>query len=59
MEEYDDDDFYDDDLDCFHCGGEGFIEGSEMGDPMWYDDDEWYKCFSCGGSGNRADMTVC
>lgn len=58
----DDRDFcgYDDDDDgsCFICGGEGVLEGSEFSDPMWYDENEFYKCYSCRGSGARKDMTV-
>jgi hypothetical protein len=46
------------DRDCFICGGEGFLWGEDMCDPLWYDDDEQVRCYSCRGSGLREDMTV-
>ena len=62
MNAFDDDDrpFTDrtDDERCYWCGGEGFIPGSEMGDPLWYDEDESYPCPSCYGSGLRKDMVL-
>jgi hypothetical protein len=56
-----DDDCYDgefDDGNCIWCDGEGFVPGEEMGDPLWYDDNEFYRCPSCNGSGSRKDMTI-
>lgn len=51
------DDDYDDDRDCWECGGDGFVEGADMNDPLWYDEDEFYDCPNCGGSGDAADCT--
>lgn len=55
-----DDDPFDDDIerDCHWCGGEGLVSGDELDDPLWYDEDEFYTCESCGGTGNAKDMTV-
>ena len=54
------DDDYDGDIepDCLICAGEGFLSGADMGDPLWYDDHKSYRCYSCGGTGLRKDMTV-
>jgi hypothetical protein len=54
-----DGDEYDSDIepDCLICGGEGFVTGDTLGDPLWYDEDEVYVCSSCRGSGLRKDMT--
>lgn len=49
---------FDDEAECFICGGEGYLYGEDMGDPLWYDADESYPCYSCGGSGLRKDMRV-
>lgn len=56
-EEYEE---YDDgtEPDCLICCGEGYLYGEDMGDPLWYDADASYPCYSCGGSGLRKDMTV-
>ena len=56
----DDEDYADQDpdADCFICGGEGYLYGGDMGDPLWYGEDESYPCYSCHGTGRRADMTV-
>jgi len=51
-------DYDDADDRCLWCGGEGEIPGDEMSDPVWYDEDEWYPCPSCHGSGLRKDMTL-
>lgn len=42
---------------CWECGGDGFVSGEDMNDPLWYDEDEFYKCPNCGGSGNGKDCT--
>jgi hypothetical protein len=49
---------YDDDMepDCLICGGDGYLFGEDMGDPLWYSADEVVTCKSCGGSGLRKDM---
>lgn len=47
----------DEGCDCLICGGEGFVYGEDLGDPLWYDVDKSYPCTSCGGSGLRKDMT--
>lgn len=51
-------DFDDEADDCLWCGGEGYLYGDEMGDPLWYDADESYPCPSCHGTGLRKDMTL-
>lgn len=51
----DDDDY--EDRRCRTCGGDGFVFGDEMGDPMWYDPGEAYACPNCGGTGNAKDQT--
>jgi hypothetical protein len=48
---------FDDELECLSCGGEGYVSGEDLGDPLWYDYDSIYKCRNCGGSGLRKDMT--
>jgi len=53
----DDDCQFDDDDPCHFCGGEGLVEGSELGDPGWYDPDQFYRCTCCGGSGKAEDCT--
>ena len=54
--DYDD---YDSDYDgeCFHCAGEGWIDGYED-DQLWYAPGEMQRCASCGGSGQAKDMTI-
>jgi hypothetical protein len=52
-----DDDDYDEERECFICGGEGYVYGDTLGDPLWYDADTLYRCTSCRGSGLRKDMT--
>jgi hypothetical protein len=42
---------------CRDCEGEGWVWGDTLGDPLWYVEDELYKCRNCGGSGLAADMT--
>lgn len=55
---YDRDDWdEDDDGDCFHCGGEGYVDGYED-DPLWFSPGEMERCSSCGGSGRAKDMTI-
>lgn len=53
MSWYDDDDDYE----CWQCGGDGYVSGDELSDPLWYDDDETYICPCCGGSGLAKDCT--
>ncbi len=57
----DDPDFYDYDDDenerCHFCGGDGLVDGDELGDPGWYLPGELYKCTCCGGSGKGSDCT--
>lgn len=42
---------------CWHCGGEGYIDGYED-DPLWFSPGEIERCASCGGSGLAKDMTI-
>lgn len=49
--------FGDGDDDCFHCGGDGYIDGYED-DPLWFEPGETERCSSCGGSGRATDMTI-
>jgi hypothetical protein len=44
----------DPDMECWKCGGEGWVEGK---DPCW-DEGELVTCYSCLGSGLRKDMTT-
>jgi DnaJ-class molecular chaperone len=58
----DDDYYYDDDYlaeedDCHYCGGDGFMDGSELDDPMWYIEGTMYPCPCCNGSGLAKDCT--
>lgn len=57
VEEHDDDYEGHQDRDCFTCGGDGYVMGSDLDDPLWYDYDEVYKCPNCRGSGNAKDQT--
>lgn len=45
--------------DCFHCGGEGWVE---CDDPIqctaWHTKDGCERCHSCNGSGLAKDMTI-
>lgn len=52
-DEYEDD--YYGDLHCLHCCGEGMVEND---DPIQRGPAAYLKCFSCGGTGKRKDMTV-
>ena len=56
-EEYEDREYNDEERDCLICGGEGYVSGEDMNDPLWYDADEVVRCTSCLGSGLRKDMT--
>jgi len=49
--------YYDENDDCHFCGGDGWVDGDELGDPGWYLPGELYKCTCCGGSGKGADCT--
>jgi hypothetical protein len=54
---YDDDGDYECDGDCWHCGGDGYIDGYED-DPIFYAPNEMIRCGSCNGSGQARDMTI-
>ena len=47
---------YDDD-NCHYCGGDGFVWGNELNDPLWYAEDVAYECPCCRGSGLAKDCT--
>lgn len=51
-------DEFDDDreLECTHCGGEGFCD--DGADPLGNCPDEPHRCHACGGSGSRRDQTL-
>ncbi len=54
------DDWEDDDgqdHSCHFCGGEGWVFGDDLDDPLWYDRDAAYKCPCCHGSGDAKDCT--
>lgn len=57
--DYDEQDYddYDDELNCTHCGGEGY---REVDDPLWDDCDEfgYGPCDSCNGTGLRSHQTA-
>lgn len=55
IEDYQEYDEYE--RDCQTCGGDGYVMGSDLDDPLWYDDGEVYKCPNCRGSGNAKDQT--
>ncbi len=42
---------------CPNCGGEGWVMGDDLDDPLWYDPDAAYKCPCCHGSGDAKDCT--
>jgi hypothetical protein len=42
---------------CHFCGGEGWVMGDDLDDPLWYDRDAAYKCPCCHGSGDAKDCT--
>lgn len=54
-----DDGPYDDERDCFHCGGDGW---TECDDPIQccnqHNQSGLCRCKSCGGSGLAKDMTI-
>lgn len=50
------DDFFDQEWHCTHCGGEGTCE--DNANPLWDCDDNPHPCHSCGGSGKREDQRV-
>lgn len=54
---YDDEGDYEGNGDCWHCGGDGWVDGSEN-DPLWFAPGEFERCSSCGGSGRAKDMTI-
>jgi hypothetical protein len=58
---HEDSETYDDgrEPECLVCGGDGWQVGCDLGDPLWYDDDEVVTCSSCGGTGLAKDMTWC
>ncbi len=55
-QEYDEE-FFDPEAGCSECGGEGWISGDTMYDPICYDPNKIYECRCCGGSGLAKDMT--
>lgn len=55
-DEYPDDD-YEGDGDCFHCGGDGYVDGYND-DPLFFAPGELERCSSCYGSGRAKDMTI-
>jgi len=44
------DDYEGDWVDCYECGGEGWISRYEE-DPLWYDENEEWRCEVCLGAG--------
>ena len=58
-----DDDFNDydpDNSECWFCGGDGYVDGSEIAsyyDYGWIDTNKVYTCICCGGSGKASDCT--
>lgn len=46
------------DCPCTYGCDEGYMWGNELGDPLWYDDDELYPCPSCNGTGLARRMTL-
>lgn len=36
---------------CTHCGGEGWIDGLDEIDPLWYGPDDTEPCLECNGHG--------
>jgi hypothetical protein len=61
-EDFDDHDpeYYDDDDsdgECWHCEGDGFVDGYEE-DPIFFAPGEFERCASCGGTGRAKDMTI-
>jgi DnaJ-class molecular chaperone len=58
LEEHDEDEWPDHlDRDCQTCGGDGFVTGYDMSDPLMFDDDEILVCHNCRGSGHAKDQT--
>jgi hypothetical protein len=56
--EYEDCDHDEDyDGDCWHCGGDGYVDGYED-DPINNCEGEYVRCSSCYGSGRSKDMTI-
>jgi DnaJ-class molecular chaperone len=50
------DEFFDDELECTWCGGDGVQEND---DPLWYGfDDDWIPCECCNGTGLRKHQTI-
>lgn len=50
------DDYYDDELECTWCGGEGMQEND---DPLWHGFDvDFIPCECCNGTGLRKHQTV-
>jgi hypothetical protein len=59
VEDDDWDDDEDEELDCFHCGGEGYVDcPNPMECTRRHTPDGACPCGSCGGSGLAEDMTI-
>ncbi len=57
-DDYEAEDF-DPESECLICGGEGWVTGDTLMDPLYWNVDKAYTCRSCGGSGLAKDMTYC
>lgn len=51
-----DDESYDPDSLCTHCGGEGHCD--DGADPLGNCPDELHPCHACRGSGKRKDQVI-
>ena len=38
-------------VECWQCGGQGFLDGFHEVDPLWYDEDYTEECDICNGAG--------
>lgn len=52
----DQDEPFDPEWACTHCGGEGTCD--DGADPLWDCPDELHACHACGGSGKREDQRI-
>lgn len=53
---YEDDEMWDPEHDCTHCGGDGICEDGS--DPLLTCPDDPHACHACRGSGDRKDQTI-